>query len=162
MGMVAALNKWMEMASERARREQLLRHAAQRLRNRMLAMAWTTWYERVMQLLHEKRCMSGALTRWIKQKMSQAYNSWLARTNECKHMEWKMTQSLVSWCLRDMAKGFNKWRYVAWAWNAKKNAAERLMQGRVLEAYQVPVPVPLIPLTAPIPEIEDLPASNLA
>merc|ERR1712072_1664662 len=108
-----------------------------------------------------KESVRGALTRWIKQQMSAAYNSWLARTNQAKQDEWKMTQSLVSWCLRDMVKGFNKWRYVAWAWNAKKNAAERLMQGRVLEAYQVPVPPQCVEMASPIPEIQAMCASNL-
>ena len=109
----------------------------------------------------ERDSVRAALTRWIKSQMNAAFNTWLERTNDAKHMEWKMTQSLVSWCLRDMVKGFNKWRYVAWAWKAKCNAAERLMQGRVLEAYQVPVPESIISLTQAIPAIEDYCASAL-
>merc|ERR1719272_441735 len=124
-------------------------------------MGWSSWVDMVAQKCSQRDAVRAALTRWLKQALSQAYNAWLDRTNEAKHMEWKMTQSLVSWCLRDMVKGFNKWRYVAWAWKAKVNAAEMLMQGKVLEAYQVPVPESIISLTQAIPAIEDYCASAL-
>jgi len=85
------------------------------------------------------------------------------RAASLARVEMIMTQSLVSWCLRDLVKGFNKWRAVAYFWRVRQTQAEALLREKVLEAYPVEhyLPSALPMLQAPMPEIPDLPASNI-
>merc|ERR1712178_175680 len=159
---MGAYNKWWSWAEEERHQRQLNR-ALNKMIKRQLAMAWTKWYEEALSIAEEKYRVGAALKRWTMRKLTEAWNQWMYRAASLARCEMIMTQSLVSWCLRDLVRGFNKWRAVAYFWRVRQSQAEALMREKVLEAYPVEhyLPSALPMLTAPMPEIPDLPASNL-
>merc|ERR1711881_256786 len=83
--------------------------ALNRMKNRLLSMAWEKWQFIAEEWRKQKEAFRRSLMKWIKNKMSQAYNKWWAWAEEERHQRMLLNRALNKLIKRKLAAGFTKW-----------------------------------------------------
>jgi len=88
----------------------MLRGALNRMRNRLLSMAWEKWQQWYADLMEQKRFMAGALRRMLHRQLSMAWERWQEWYESVKQQQHIMQGALHRMLRRQLSMAWEKWQ----------------------------------------------------